>query len=487
MRAIKYFGTCVVLLLTCISTYAQQRSSGGMSLYDGGVKVASAELSCRFDSLYIKINFAIEDLALRRRQSVVLTPVIVGAQNVVELPNVMIMGGNSYKSTKRNVALSGKEGREAFAEVIMLKNPKAATTLIYEETIPYMSWMRRGTLELQHDLCGCNGAVITEGVRMLAKMAPARGVVPRVAYVKPQEEAVKTRTTMGSAFLNFPVNEIAISPEYMDNSMELAKIMHTIGVVKSDPNTRITHINIHGYASPEGLYANNARLAEERAQALRSYLLRFSDLGNVVFSVTSTPEDWMGLKKMVEAYPDMQNRQKVLDIINSSDEPDRKNYLLRLLSGGETYRFMLKEFYPSLRRVDYEVVYLVQGFDAEQAKQVIKVTPAQLSLNEMYMVANTYEQGSVEFNEVFEMAVKMFPDDTVANNNAAATALSRGDVESAAIYLARIVHGSSAGFNNMGVLYFMQENYDEAERAFKAAKAAGSVEASENLSELFME
>jgi hypothetical protein len=37
----------------------------------------------------------------------------------------------------------------------------------------------------------------------------------------------------------------------------------------------------------------------------------------------------------------------------------------------------------------------------------------------MYLVAQTYEPGSPEFNEVFDIAVRLFPDDETANLNAA--------------------------------------------------------------------
>ena len=55
--------------------------------------------------------------------------------------------------------------------------------------------------------------------------------------------------------------------------------------------------------------------------------------------------------------------------------------------------------------------------------------PQNLSLNEMYLVANTYSNGSREFINVFETAVRLFPEDDVAKLNAAIAALSRGDVE----------------------------------------------------------
>jgi hypothetical protein len=60
-----------------------------------------------------------------------------------------------------------------------------------------------------------------------------------------------------------------------------------------------------------------------------------------------------------------------------------------------------------------------------------------LSLNEIYLVALTYKNGSPEFIELFETAVSVFPDDKIANLNAASAALSRKDTLLAEKYLKR--------------------------------------------------
>lgn len=55
----------------------------------------------------------------------------------------------------------------------------------------------------------------------------------------------------------------------------------------------------------------------------------------------------------------------------------------------------------------------------------------------MFLVANTYPKGSQEFIDVFETAVRMYPDSEIANMNAATAALSRNDLISAERYLKR--------------------------------------------------
>ena len=54
----------------------------------------------------------------------------------------------------------------------------------------------------------------------------------------------------------------------------------------------------------------------------------------------------------------------------------------------------------------------------------------------MYLAAQEMEIGSEEYNETFDIAVRMFPDDEVANLNAANIAMSRGGLKKCRTLLA---------------------------------------------------
>ena len=75
---------------------------------------------------------------------------------------------------------------------------------------------------------------------------------PHVAFITPQMEERKLREESGRAYLDFPLNETIIYPEYRNNPAELDKDKRSIDLIKNDTNVVISHIDIHGYASPEG-------------------------------------------------------------------------------------------------------------------------------------------------------------------------------------------------------------------------------------------
>ena len=301
--------------------------------------------------------------------------------------------------------------------------------------------------------------------------------MPAIAFVKPAAEARKQRAEKGEAYLSFRVNKTDIVADLFDNARELEKITKTIDLVRNDKNVQITGINIHGFASPDGPYANNERLARERAAALKSYVAQLYPIEAKLFSSNSTPEDWNGFRQKVQK-SQLANKDEILKISNSSLAPDDKDKRIRQLYPQE-YAVILNDIYPRLRHSDYTVSYTVRPFSVEEAKQILKARPQQLSLQEMYLVAQTMEAGSAEFNEVFDIAVRMFPDDPTANLNAACADLQRRDIASAEKHLQKAGNSAEA-LNARGTLAVMKKDYESARQLFAQAAAAGSADAKVN-------
>ena len=240
-----------------------------------------------------------------------------------------------------------------------------------------------------------------------------------LAYLEPKAEQEKARNLKGQAYLDFVVNKTDIRRDYRRNAEELRKVEETINVVRQDPNITITHIGIHGYASPEGNYASNARLAEGRAQAFKDYVQQLIDVTAQLFSVESTPEDWEGLERALENQGGWLNDSSVAKIrvpvpmiliVKSDAKPDEKERQLKTRYPA-LWKQLLTDVFPALRHSDYMVSYTIRPFTIDEAKEMIRQKPQQLSLNEMFLVANTYTPGSQDFNEVFETAVRMYPDE----------------------------------------------------------------------------
>lgn len=286
----------------------------------------------------------------------------------------------------------------------------------------------------------------------------------------------------GRAYVDFPVDRTELHPNYRNNPRELAKIVDTINIIKKDANMTITSIEIHGYASPEAPYKHNEYLAANRAATLKNYVRQLVKLDDKLFKVKSTAEDWQGLCKYIRE-SNLNNRNAILKIAeDNATEPDRREWLIKS-QYPEEYRTMLATWYPALRHSDYVITCNVRPFSVEEAKQLIKTKPQLLSQNEMYMVAQTYEPGSKEFNEVFAIAALMYPDDPTANLNAACADINADKWADALRKLDKA--GDSAEADNArGVCYWQIGNEAKAIESFKKAADKGCDTARRNLEDI---
>ena len=179
----------------------------------------------------------------------------------------------------------------------------------------------------------------------------------------------------------------------------------------------------------------------------------------------------------------LKNRDAILALIRSNVEPDAKEKMIKS-TYPEDYQFLLKNVYPGLRHSDYVVQYVVRTYtSAEEIRRIMKTQPQKLSLRELYLATRDLEPGSDEYNETFEIAVRMFPGDEVANLNAANAAMAKGDLKGAARYLDKAGDGKEAVYAR-GVYAALSGDYDSAMRFFAEAARGGIAEAEDALHQI---
>lgn len=486
----------MILLAACPALFCPVPGSMAQ-VRQGSVTVQVNELAQRGDSLYVDMAVTTEGRNVPSRMSADFTPVLVSGERSLALPAVSLMGRNSYRNHRRALALMSAKERGAYeksAPYYVVPDYKGDSRMDYRLALPYEAWMSSAQLTLQRIDCGCGKSSVTD-VRLLAGKVSLEEVIvieryriePHLAYIRPEAEAVKSRAEQGESFLDFAVGKTAVNPEFGRNAAELEKIRRMIDLVQDDKDLTIKRIVIVGYASPEGSLAMNERLSEGRAKALRDYLQsRYPAIPGSLYSIRFGGENWDDLVKAVQT-SDMPDKQAVLDIIDRYSIIGGREAKLMALKGGTPWRYMLREMFPSLRKVTVTVDYDVRNFDAEEAKAVVKTRPQNLSLNELYLVANTYEPGSEDFNSLFETAVRFYPESVTATVNAAVAALERRDFVGAERYLRSVKSPDRIPEcdNAWGLLLMLRDqDYDRAAPYFEAARAAGLKAAQQNLDEI---
>lgn len=424
-----------LFLFAGLSTAAAQEVTDGSPTGKGTVYAEDCSIEWGPD-IRIRMRLNLDRMTVKPFQSAEIIPWLQGVSDTLELPRILVNGRVHDLAYRRE---DGRKDRE-YQQVILRQNA-TEQYVDYDVSVPSRQWMDGATLAVVTDFCDCGWRPLAAS-RVDITTVEAPTFIPDLAFIVPEKEAIKQREKSGQAYLDFPVNQTVIYPDYINNAKELDKIKETIDSVNDDPYASISKVSIKGYASPEGSYANNRRLAKGRAEALLAHVKSLYHFEEVEFNVDSEPEDWEGLEKRV-ATCGLDNRDQLLEIIRdpSITDPDAREAKLKQVDGGKSYRFLLTAFYPLLRHSDYTVTYVIRNFTVDEAKKLIYTDPRQLSLCEMYTVAQTYEPGSTAFNEVFEIAVRMYPNDPVSNLNAANTAILRQDPAAARNYLKKAKPG----------------------------------------------
>lgn len=427
--------------------------------------------------LSLSMDLDLKDLDVKTNQCVLIEPRIVNGNDSLALQPVAVYGRRRYYYYQRNYngAIPGAENAISY---LAKERPDSVG---YHVMMPYSEWMDGAHVALERIDRGCCHKVILNNYGILGNYHDA--FFPTLQYIRPSVSREKRFELEGSSYIDFPVDRTEIYPDYRRNPIELDSIRRTIDVVRNNNDATIDTIWLKGFASPESPYSHNTDLAKGRTESLLQYIKRLYSFEKPVVYITGyEPEDWAGLRKAVEG-SNLEHRVEILELIDSDMDPDAKEARIKRLYPSE-YRFMLQTYYPALRHTDYKVSYVIRSYsDPAEILEVMHTRPQNLDLNEFYIAAEEYEPGTDEFTNVYETAVRMYPDDPVANLNAANAALRKGDIEGAERYISKAGDTPEALYG-LAAIAIRKREYDKARTYLRQAVEAGFEPARETLDEL---
>lgn len=451
------------------------------------VRVEQMLVTRNQDKTLITMDFILDKLNVPSNRYRAFTPVIKSkdGQNVQRLKTLIVSG------RRQNIVFERDGIDPLYADNCenVRRTKDAPQRYAYADAVTTQDWHRNADLFVECDYCGCGEMKNNQETFLASLLPPDPYDLINLTDIVPVAET-KVRNLHGSAFITFVVNKWEMKPDYMDNRRELRKITDTLDVMVADPNVSIRQVKIHGWASPEGNYPHNKMLAENRAQSLTDYVQKQYNLPAEVFAkAEATPENWIGLKEVAEGLSEdiLPHKTEILSTIGkvladldqgetSLADPDEHSIRAKY---PEEYNYLLKNVYPSLRRSDYDISFNFSDFTLDQAKEIYKTKPYQLSLREMWNVANTMQPGSSDYNKVMQTAVNIYPDSPVANLNLANVAIRQKDPLKAETLLDKAGNSAEA-LNTRAVLAIIQGRYDDAEQLLAAAAAIG-LDVSKNL------
>ena len=313
------------------------------------VRIDSVRFASLADSsVYgLHFSFAVTDGRVPKGEYIVISPQLSAGSNSADFPTV---GMDSKEVYYQNLP----DGRELPPFPFPYKDKNTTAHLHYNQTVASAAWMQSASLVLRVDFISGSGSSIDS--RSYISRAPVRTYK---VYSEEGTHSEEIEHMQGRAYVDFPVNRTEIRPDYHNNARELGRLRHTVDSVKNDSTIQLVEIDIKGFASPEGPYANNDRLARGRTKSLARFIADSTHVSPSLFRTSYEAEDWEGLRTFVDTVSVITNREALLRVIDSNRKPDNKLAYIKKNYPGE-YAVIKKRALPYLRHSDFRIDYVLK-------------------------------------------------------------------------------------------------------------------------------
>jgi Tfp pilus assembly protein PilF len=271
--------------------------------------------------------------------------------------------------------------------------------------------------------------------------------------------------------------------ELQNNSVQ--EFVRLINKIMADQEgMALDNIEVSAYASPDGGYALNERLANKRQDVTNDYLKKEMKKAKMDAPVDTkyTAEDWEGFQELVAA-SDIQDKDVILRVLSMYKDPEEREQQIKNISAA--FRELTDGILPQLRRSRLTINYLLIGRDDEQILAQMKSDASQLSIEEILYGATLYDDDMASTEAAYKKAVELYKNDPRAYNNLARLAYAKGNYSEAKQWLdkAAAIDRNQAETNaNLGLLALQQGDMLSAESYIaKASNANGLNEVLGNL------
>jgi outer membrane protein OmpA-like peptidoglycan-associated protein len=276
------------------------------------------------------------------------------------------------------------------------------------------------------------------------------------------------------ANIKFLINQANLRASEL-NTVSIRDLGKILREINDNEETRaLQNIEVSAYASPDGRYTINEKLAEQRQNVSANYLkgeLKKIQM-NADVDTKFTAEDWDGFQELISK-SNLQDKDIILRVLSMYKDPEEREEQIRNMS--EVFTDIKESILPELRRARLIVNYEIIGRSDDQILAQYKEDPSKLSVEELVYGANKLVTDDETRRQWNETLARQYPSDYRAFNNMAQVAITNGQTELAQTYLKQ-----AAGINknapevntNQALLALKEGNVAAAESYL--AKGSGS-------------
>ena len=274
------------------------------------------------------------------------------------------------------------------------------------------------------------------------------------------------------ANIKFLVNQANLRRSELKNNsvQEFVAMLKRINADREKLNIR--NVEVQAYASPEGGFSFNDKLAGKRQNTSEAYVKSQLKQTGVATGIDAhyTAQDWDGFQKLVQA-SNIQDKDVILRVLSMYKDPEQREQQIRNMS--EAFRELADGILPELRRSRLTINYETIGRSDEQIKTQYATDATKLGVEEMLYYA-TLEDNMAKKEEIYKRTAEYYDKDYRALNNLATLAFKKGDEMEATRYLERALRvnpQAPEALANLGIMELVNGNVKEAETSI--AKALG--------------
>lgn len=270
--------------------------------------------------------------------------------------------------------------------------------------------------------------------------------------------------------------------ELKNNSIkEFVSLLKRINEDKETLN--LNNIEISAYASPDGGYSLNNKIANQRQLNAEKYVekqLKEIEMDSHI-EAKYTAQDWEGFQELVKA-SNIQDKEVILRVLSMYKDPEEREKQIKNMSEG--FQELADGILPELRRARLTINYEVIGRDDEQIQNLLKTDAKQLSVEELLYAAILTEDKKEQM-DIYQTTTKIYPKDARAYNNIATLEFANGNYSAAKQYAQKALNLNSnckEANANLGLIALANGDLNTAEGLIaKAADANGIAEVLGNL------
>ena len=249
------------------------------------------------------------------------------------------------------------------------------------------------------------------------------------------------------------------------NSAQMKEFTETLKDIKADTENKVLdNVEVSAYASPDGDFDLNDRLATLRQNNAKSHVNKLLKKNKVETNVDTeyTAEDWEGFQELV-AGSNIPDKELILRVLSMYNDPEVREREIKNISA--VYGELAEEILPQLRRARLTLNYQLIGRSDEEILAAVKEDASVLSVEELLYAATLVETAK-EKAAIYNTTAKLFPNDYRAYNNLAELAMNANDYAAAKKFLEKAVklNATAAEVNtNLGMIALIDGNVADAE------------------------